>query len=464
MILDHGREGKNLMVEAGAGASKPVRSLPGEHYPSPTIYLAFNKVIVEEGKKVFPEGVVSRTLHAQALREFPNSLRGGFDPEDKEKTYWCENEVARRFLSSPDLIQMVKQVADKFEDFIAERKQGLSTQARAKAIARGFYAAYLRQCDELLNEKEATEAIKNALAIKTVTDKQEQFFNSLNEIRNIAESLNSFSFAVWRDFIDGQAKGCGFNEVIRWYGLHGGLVNENRLLVDEVQDTNDIMLEIVKRNARGGKQVILVGDSGQAIYGWNGSKNSFLLLDDVCPWQKLTLATTFRCGPAVTDLANGILSKADHSLRLRPKGPGSTKPHMPSLAGIARTNGGTIKLAAMLMKLGKKVWAPKKPDTSLFWSLYFLRSKGQQPKHSAISDYTDWNAIYADFNTGQLEQDVAVAVKIIETADSDFFEALKLMKDGFVDDPAEADFACMTAHASKGLEFEYVVLVMISRC
>ena len=62
---------------------------------------------------------------------------------------------------------------------------------------------------------------------------------------------------------------------MRWYALHGTALAIKRLYCDEVQDVNPVMLAVIERQIQAGTEVVLVGDTAQKIYGWNGAVNAF---------------------------------------------------------------------------------------------------------------------------------------------------------------------------------------------
>ena len=79
------------------------------------------------------------------------------------------------------------------------------------------------------------------------------------------------------------------------------------LLLDEAQDTNPV-LEKVFTAQRGHAQLVMVGDSAQAIYGWRGARDVMSTFDATA----LTLSQSFRFGAAVATEAKGWLAIAGH--------------------------------------------------------------------------------------------------------------------------------------------------------
>ncbi|MFJ9567928.1 UvrD-helicase domain-containing protein [Streptomyces fuscichromogenes] len=83
------------------------------------------------------------------------------------------------------------------------------------------------------------------------------------------------------------------------------------LLVDEAQDTNPVVEQIFL-SQRGHAQLVMVGDSAQAIYHWRGAKDFMTGFDGT----HLTLSMSFRFGPDLAHEANRWLHLADTPIRL----------------------------------------------------------------------------------------------------------------------------------------------------
>lgn len=66
------------------------------------------------------------------------------------------------------------------------------------------------------------------------------------------------------------------------------------LLLDEAQDTNPVLEQIVLAHKER-TQIVMVGDSAQAIYGWRGARDVMARFAG----HHLTLARSFRFGPAL---------------------------------------------------------------------------------------------------------------------------------------------------------------------
>ncbi len=85
------------------------------------------------------------------------------------------------------------------------------------------------------------------------------------------------------------------------------------VLVDEFQDTNPIQARIA---ARLGGERFVVGDDMQSIYGFRGARHANIVeLADDPHTAVFTLTTSYRCQPAILDVANGIVAGSRRQAR-----------------------------------------------------------------------------------------------------------------------------------------------------
>ncbi|QGG80139.1 AAA family ATPase [Litorivicinus lipolyticus] len=451
-IIEAACRGEHLWIAAGAGASKTSTLVAiTQYHPCASLYLAFNRGIANQAQQRFPNWVESKTLHALALKHLPEHLRQS------------DMDLSNAHASRDMVMGLMEAVGDRWptrdiNDWIArfgtDDSPGRVGANELRLIAGRAWQQLLTQVDPMLALPALAEGIAQALSLQIKTAKQRVFLEQLVEQSALPRLLSEAGAAVWQDFTDGRYLTFGFNEMLRLFGLSGPLLPIKLLLVDEAQDLNPLMLNIIQRHRSAGVQVILVGDSAQAIYGWNGSIDAMQRMRHSLDWTICQLSTTFRCSPAVTALANDILAANAHTLRLRAAGPASPAPHQPELAAICRTNAGCVQMIASYANRGKKVYCPKKPDSYLLWQLFWLKlGKADKVEHPELKRYPNWNALGDSIRGDQMDRDMRLAYKIIDQDPGDFSKKLKAMKTALVDTPQRADVAVMTAHAAKGLEY-----------
>jgi hypothetical protein len=125
------------------------------------------------------------------------------------------------------------------------------------------------------------------------------------------------------------------------------------LLLDEAQDTNPAAERVFLDQGKHA-QLVMVGDSAQAIYGWRGARDVMMGFGG----RQLALSQSFRFGPAIASEANRWLTIAGASIRL------TGSPHIPSSlqpltrlpdAILCRSNAGAIAEILTLLKNGRRV-------------------------------------------------------------------------------------------------------------
>jgi hypothetical protein len=123
------------------------------------------------------------------------------------------------------------------------------------------------------------------------------------------------------------------------------------LLLDEAQDTNPVVEQIFTAQ-RDHAQLVMVGDSAQAIYGWRGARDVMTGFNGTA----LTLSQSFRFGPHLATEANRWLAIARAPIRL--DGTDTIPTELGTLdhpdAVLCRTNVGAI---AEVMKPARRSWS-----------------------------------------------------------------------------------------------------------
>ncbi|WP_316735421.1 UvrD-helicase domain-containing protein [Streptomyces mirabilis] len=137
---------------------------------------------------------------------------------------------------------------------------------------------------------------------------------------------------------------------LKMWALTDPVLNGDYLLLDEAQDTNSVVEQIVLAQQER-SQIVMVGDSAQAIYGWRGARDVMADFDA----RHLTLTRSFRFGPDLADEANRWLTISKAPIQLTGSADISTSVG-PQLghpdAVLCRTNIGAVSEILNLLKEG----------------------------------------------------------------------------------------------------------------
>lgn len=261
------------------------------------------------------------------------------------------------------------------------------------------------------------------------------------------------------------------------------------LLVDEVQDVDRAQLRLALLLAAPGNRIFLVGDDDQSIYGWRlADVRRVLGLAAVLPGlRRVDLEVNHRCPPPVVERAVRLVERnrerfakriragtrargtlilapdgSDETVRLRRvletwPDDGSTR------AVLARTNRELLPAVSVALELGWPFRAPRielpfespivdealralreTPGRHPLPAIGRLRAEagavGRRDLAGVLGDLLGWAAPYAT---------VAAFVAAVADARS---RLAALRRD-------DASFSLATAHATKGLEFDHVVVI-----
>ena len=258
------------------------------------------------------------------------------------------------------------------------------------------------------------------------------------------------------------------------------------LLVDEVQDVDRAQLRLALLLAAPANRVFLVGDDDQSIYGWRlADVRRVLGLEALLPGlRRVDLEVNHRCPPPIVERAVRLVehnrerfakriragSRAKGWLVLAPDGRDETVRLRRVLDGwpgddstravLARTNRELVPAVAVALELGWPFRAPRvdllvedprvdelletaavttDPRQPLLVRLGSLRGRAGAPAELS-SALLGWAAAYRDLAT--------FAASVRATRE----RLAELRRD-------DAPFSLATAHSTKGLEFDHVVVI-----
>ncbi|SCD63695.1 UvrD/REP helicase N-terminal domain-containing protein [Streptomyces sp. DvalAA-14] len=220
------------------------------------------------------------------------------------------------------------------------------------------------------------------------------------------------------------------------------------LLLDEAQDTNPVVEQVFTAQ-RDHAQLVMVGDSAQAIYHWRGARDVMTGFDGTA----LVLSRSFRFGPALAQEANRWLAIADAPIRLTVTDtvcPGLGPCPEPD-AVLCRTDMGAMTGVLHLLDVGH--------STALVGGGGQLRAlalavqdlkEGRRTTHPELVLFPTWGAVqdYAasDPAGGDLQP-------LVDLVDRHGAQVILTAVDQLADE-TQAHVTVSTAHKAKGREWQ----------
>jgi superfamily I DNA/RNA helicase len=225
--------------------------------------------------------------------------------------------------------------------------------------------------------------------------------------------------------------------------------NFDYVMLDEGQDTNPVTFDIF--NSFSGRKII-VGDTHQQVYAFRGSIDA---MESVNADINLKLTHTFRCKPHIADMANSVLSKykaETTQIVSVASGPESNE----TTAYISRANASLIDLINDFDSFN----LTRNPVEIFKSSLSVLYYKRRQPDriYAEYKFLKSFDSVIEFESYLEETEDVElnVANQMVENY-QDKLEDLFLKADRC--NSERSNITLTTAHSSKGLEYDKVVLL-----
>ena len=430
-IIEAAIKGESFKVPAFAGASKTT-TLKGiaEHLTFKRIlYLAFNKAIADEARRLFPHWVECRTAHSLAYRFMMQS----------EPTYQAKLKRAGAFLPYQDL--------EKFSHKPAHWRPFRRSRFQVNIAISETLAQYLNSADLKVQVTHIPEAVmhwtQNAGPSET-----DGFIQQLTEIcQQLADNMLD----------PGCECGMTHDAYLKAFQLRQPKLGYDVILLDEAQDTNPVLQSILHHQAC---QKILVGDRHQEICGWRNAVNTM----DKVLLKEYALTHSFRFGEHVARLANQLLKKVNETRSIVGLGKDHPinqgfDPYRP-YAVMCRTNAKVFEVAdfCLARKIPYSINGGLEQITRLIESAYGLyQGDRQAPKSAELSLFNSWQE-FSDVAEELNKSEWKTIVKFVETHKSQTLTKIKQLGQHAHYHPAQAHVFISTVHKAKGLGFEQVVL------
>ena len=263
----------------------------------------------------------------------------------------------------------------------------------------------------------------------------------------LAAHIVPFAHKAWADLQhpDDGAVRFEHDHYLKIWALTRPRIQTDFLLLDEAQDTNPVV-EQVFLSQRDHAQLVMVGDSAQAIYHWRGAKDIMTGFDGT----QLTLSQSFRFGPLLAAEANRWLHLADAPLRLTgtPAVPTELGPLTRPDTVLCRTNVGAMAHVMDLMTAGCRVALVGGGESLRALALAARDLKdGRRTTHPELILFPSWGELQ-DYAAHDLQP----LVDLVDTHGTDAILAAvaRLVPE------QHAQVTVSTAHKAKGREWPRV--------
>jgi hypothetical protein len=413
------RAGGHLALQAGAGTGKTTTlALLAHSTTRRGRYLAYNRAIAQDARTRFPATVQCKTAHALAYAAVGH--RYNYRLNAPRRPAWQTGQA----------LGLTKAVR------IGNRD--ISQRALSNAV--------LRTVTRFCHTADETVTRHHVPRLRGLED--EDLHSEL------AARILPFAHKAWADLQhpDDGAVRFDHDHYLKIWALTRPRIHADFLLLDEAQDTNPVVEQVFLAQ-REHAQLVLVGDSAQAIYHWRGAKDVMTGFTGI----HLTLSQSFRFGPALATEANRWLHLADAPIRLTGTSavPTELGPVTRPDAVLCRTNVGAMAQVMALMAAGHRVALAGGGDSLQALALAAGDLKeGRRTHHPELILFPSWGDLQDYAAHDPAGRDLQPLVNLVDTHGTD---AILAAVAHLAPEP-HAQVTVSTAHKAKGREWPRVLI------
>lgn len=429
--IDAYGDGTDLVLQAGAGCGKSstLKMIAKADPRATMLYVAYNKSIATDAARSFPSNASCSTAHSLAFRavgvNYAHRLSGPRQTAHK----------AAQLLDVPGLIGFFSGVPKIMGD------DGAKVGMPSKRIMRYALETITNWCYSADPEVAARHIPRKPNLKKPAT------------IGQIAELVLPVARAAWKDLLkpDGVLK-FAHDHYLKMWQLGEPKLDTDVVLLDEAQDTNDVVADVIQRQEHA--QRIVVGDSAQQIYEWRGANDALAKFESAGA-QVQTLSQSFRFGPAIAEAANAWLYIVGTELRL--KGFEQADSRLGSLdapdAILCRTNAGAVEVVMdALARHVKVALVGGGNDMKRLAEAAASLQAGRDTDHPELCGFATWDQVRQYAEEEADGADLRVLVRLVDDHGP---EVIIAATDQLVSE-TQAELIVSTAHRSKGREWPEV--------
>lgn len=419
-IVEMCASGQNLVIEAGAGTGK-TEALRMAALTLPRgrrgLYVAFNKAIAAEAMTKFPNSVTCKTAHSLAFQAVGRAYR------DR--------------LNGPRV--PARQVAKIMK---ITRPMDLTTSAGARVLDPAVLARIAANTvDRYCQSADLEIAAHHVPPVNGVDGYAQQ---------TLREYIVPKAVEMWEE-LQGKRGQMRFahDHYLKMWALTNPDLHTDVVFFDEAQDANPVIARVVQSQKA---QLVAVGDSNQAIYGWRGAVDA---LENWPADHRLRLSQSWRFGPAIADEANKWLTALESDLRLTgtPSIASSLAPLSTPDAVLCRTNAEAMGQAMEAMDHGRRVALVGGGSTikSLAEASADLQA-GRSTQHPELCAFATWSEVQDYVKQDEAGADLGVFVRLVDQHGA--AELIRAANRLVNEDTAQLTIS--TAHKAKGREWHRV--------
>ncbi|WP_158639192.1 UvrD-helicase domain-containing protein [Elioraea rosea] len=419
--IDLFRTGRNLRINAYAGTGKTSTLEMLSHSTSRRgQYLAFNRDIVADARKRFPDTVNCATTHSLAFRS-----------------------VASRYGGNTAKLTG-KMNANQLAELFQLKSMRLGEKHVLKPRSLGFL---------ILDTVRRFTMSGDAEPLPSHVPLHGSLVAAPGAVREEAENFAvQGARMLWKRMCDsGDSVPLGHDGYLKLWALSEPAIAADFILLDEAQDTNPAVLELLKRQHC---QTVYVGDKYQQIYEWRGAINA---MDTVQTDADTYLTTSFRFGPRIAEAATKLLQQMGETRPLTGNSALASRigvtPNARTI--LSRTNASTINTVITALDADLRPHLVGGTDELMRMLDGVADLKQGEPSTVAeFFGFTRWDEV-VDFANSDDGEHLQTFVNLVQTrGERQLMWALRRT----TTDSDDCDLIVSTAHRAKGREWPTVAL------
>lgn len=425
--------GSSLKVDAGAGSGKTTALAAMSNELSSSrfgykrgLYLAFNKDIVLDAKKVFNEKTRCSTNHGLAFSavgaDFAN--RGRLEGR----------------LTSDAVVSVLK-----LKDYHHINAWVVG------ALLIAWVGKFCQGSDDFIGSSSSSIPWDFLKTLTLEGDKRKAFELGQAYVKDLAP----LAAKLWDHLIDPRGVLPITHDVyLKLWALGNPILPVDYILFDEAQDAAGVMMKLVHDQQA---QKVWVGDKRQQIYSWRGAINA---MDKIKTDHVSSLTRSFRYGQPIAELANSVLRNflGEHEFAM--VGSPLVESRIQRIdapdAYLCRTNRSCVAELMRALQHGKRVYiAGGVADLLSDIESADALMSGRRPRSAAFQVFPTWGALL-EYSETPAGGDLKPLIKMIDQWGVQTLRVALGKTSGIKE--SSADLVIATTHKVKGREYPRVKL------